>query len=246
MNTEAAWLRVAVVLPTFNEAENIGPLIEANLQALIAARYRAQIIVVDDDSPDRTWEVVERRAAEDARVRLIRRRSERGLTSAIWTGIRAAAGVDVVCWMDCDFSMPPDMLPDLVREVERGADFAVGSRYLPGGADVAHSMAGQALSRIINRGASLLLDPRVSDYTTGFVAARRAALLELGLRGDYGEYCIDLLYRALKRGYTVTELPYRCVPRRAGESKTATNLLGYLRRGRKYVRTVVSLRTGRY
>ncbi|HBY99537.1 MAG: polyprenol monophosphomannose synthase [Ardenticatenaceae bacterium] len=245
MNADPGRLRVAVVLPTFNEAGNIGPLIDANLQALTAAGYPAQVIVVDDDSPDGTWQVVENASARDCRIRLIRRTTERGLTSAIWTGIQAAEGADVVCWMDCDFSMPPEMVPDLVRLTEtRGADVAVGSRYLPGGSDVAHSVAGQLLSRVINGASALVLDPRVTDYTSGFVAARRPVLLALGLRGDYGEYCIDLLYRALKQGLTVVELPYRCAPRRAGESKTATNLPGYLRRGRKYVTTVLGLRFG--
>lgn len=237
--------KVAVILPTFNEAENIGPLIEANLRALTEAGYPAEVIVVDDDSPDGTWRVVEEYAARDDRVRLIRRTNERGLTSAIWTGIRAAEESDIVCWMDCDFSMPPEMVPDLVRAIEsRGVEFAVGSRYLPGGEDVAHSASGRLFSRIINGAAGWVLDRRLTDYTTGFVAARRPALLALGLRGDYGEYCIDLLYRALRQGFTVVELPYRCVPRRAGESKTATSVIGYLRRGRKYVTTILGLRLG--
>lgn len=243
MSANTDRLYVTVVLPTFNEADNIGPLIEANLHALTAAGYATEVIVVDDDSPDGTWRVVEGYAARDRRVRLIRRVTERGLTSAIWAGIRAAEGADVVCWMDCDFSMPPEMVPGLVAMIETcGADLAVGSRYLPGGADVAHSPAGRLLSRIINGAAALVLDPRLTDYTSGFIAGRRVVLLALGLRGDYGEYCIDLLYRSIKRDLTVVELPYHCVPRRAGESKTATNLLGYLRRGRKYVTTVLGLR----
>ena len=110
--------KVAVILPTFNEAENIGPLIEANLRALTEAGYPAEVIVVDDDSPDGTWRVVEEYAARDDRVRLIRRTNERGLTSAIWTGIRAAEESDIVCWMDCDFSMPPEMTHFAVTEGE--------------------------------------------------------------------------------------------------------------------------------
>jgi dolichol-phosphate mannosyltransferase len=245
MTPQGVLPKVAVVLPTYNEADNIGPLIQANLTALHGAGYQPLVIVVDDDSPDGTWRIVQAIAQTDHRVRLIHRTTERGLTSAIWAGIQAADGAEIVCWMDCDFSMPPSMVPDLVAALtQHNADFALGSRYRPGGADVAHSFAGRLLSQIINRAASLALDPRITDYTSGFIAARRAALLSLGLRGDYGEYCIDLLYRALRHNLRVIELPYRCVPRHAGESKTATNVLGYLKRGRKYVTTVAELRLG--
>ncbi len=116
---------------------------------------------------------------------------------------------------------------------------AVGSRWSQGGAEVAHGQIARALSRIINGFAMLRLGSEVSDYTSGFIAARADVLRSLRLRGDYGEYCIDLLGRALHAGYIVREVPYRCVPRTAGESKTGANLWDYLVKGRKYVSTIL-------
>ncbi len=232
---------VSVILPTYNERDNIGPLIEAILRVLDGREV--QVLVVDDDSPDGTWQVVQQMAAADRRVELLRRTDERGLTSAIATGIARAAG-DIVVWMDCDFSMPPEVIPALVEAVERGHDVALGSRYVRGGRDVGHSLIGRLFSRTINLYASLLLDWAIKDYTSGFIAARREVFDHVDLRGDYGEYCIDMLYRAKRRGFRIVEIPYDCVPREAGESKTATSVWGYLRRGIKYVLTVLRLRFG--
>lgn len=232
---------LTVVLPTYNERDNIGPLIEAILRALDP---EPQIIVVDDDSPDGTWQVVQDMKETHPTVELLRRVDERGLTTAITAGIDRARG-EAVAWMDCDFSMPPELLPDLRAALEEGYDLAVGSRYVRGGRDVGHSLVGRLFSRTINLFASLLLDFSIKDYTSGYIVARREVFYTIDLRGDYGEYCIDLLYRARRKGFRIKEIPYDCVPRRAGESKTATELSGYFRRGWKYVVTVLRLRFGR-
>ncbi|MGQ9793853.1 MAG: polyprenol monophosphomannose synthase [Anaerolineae bacterium] len=232
---------ISVILPTYNERENIVPLIQRALEAL--SPYQVEIIVVDDNSPDGTWQEVAKLAENDARVRLIHRTQERGLTTAIATGITHARG-KWVAWMDCDLSMPPEDLSRLAQALQSGADMAVGSRYLPGGGDVGHSRMALVFSRLINWSASLLLDRRLTDYTSGFIMARREVFERIPLRGDYGEYCIDLLYRALRTGFYVVEVPYVCVPRRAGESKTATHLLGFFKRGWKYIVTVLRLRLG--
>ncbi len=100
----------------------------------------------------------------------------------------------------------------------------------------------RGLSWIINHFASLLLGGPVTDWTSGFIAAKAPVLRAIRLRGDYGEYCIDLLGRAVKAGFVVKEAPYQCVPRLAGESKTGINLWDYLVKGRKYVATIVRLR----
>jgi dolichol-phosphate mannosyltransferase len=112
---------VSVVLPTYNERENIGLLIEGILKHV---QRPVEVVVVDDDSPDGTWQVVQSMAGKDGRVRLIRRTTERGLTSALMAGIRASRG-QVIAWMDCDLSMPPEVLPDLLEVTER-VDLAVG------------------------------------------------------------------------------------------------------------------------
>ena len=172
---------------------------------------------------------------------------EAGLTSAIQRGIDEAFqtyGADIVTWMDCDLSMPPEDIPKLVQTILDGADVAVGSRWIPGGADVAHGTMARSLSWLINRYAIALLGDEVHDYTSGFIAGRRAVFEEIRLRGDYGEYCIDLLGRAVRAGFVVREVPYVCVPRTAGDSKTGANLGDYLSKGRKYVRAAWNVRFG--
>lgn len=239
-------MRVCTVLPTFNERQNIEPLIR-RLLAAVEPPY--QILVVDDDSPDKTWQVVESIVTEvnqpgAERVILIRRMGESGLTSAIQRGIDEAInryGADAVTWMDCDLSMPPEELPGLLALLHAGADVAVGSRWIPGGADVAHGPMARGLSWIINHFASLLLGGSVTDWTSGFIAAKAPVLRGIRLRGDYGEYCIDLLARSVQQGFVIKEAPYQCVPRLTGESKTGINLWDYLVKGRKYFATIVRL-----
>lgn len=233
--------QISIVLPTFNEAGNIEPLIERTLAALGNTPAGVEVVVVDDNSPDGTWRLVEQIAARDARVRLIHRTTESGLTSAISRGIREARG-HWVGWMDCDLSMPPEEWPQLAAALANGADLAVGSRYVPGGGDVAHSFTGRFFSRVINIYAGLVLDWSIKDYTSGFILGKKEVFAQIDLRGDYGEYCIDMLYRAQRAGFTIRELPYLCVPREAGQSKTATNVTGYLTRGVNYVTTVLKLR----
>jgi dolichol-phosphate mannosyltransferase len=238
---------VCTVLPTYNERANIGPLIEGILAHAITPHL---VLVVDDNSPDGTGDVAEAMAAryntaQMTRVLLKRRVGEKGLTSAIQAGIDAAIhthGAEIVTWMDCDLSMPPADVPRLVQAVLEGADLAVGSRWIRGGADIAHSRMARTLSWIINYAATLLISAKLHDYTSGFIAARAPMLQQLRLNGDYGEYCIDLLGRALAAGYRVREVPYICVPRSAGESKTGVNLWDYLVKGRKYVATIWRLR----
>ena len=234
---------VSVVMPTYNERDNIGPLIDA---VLSSAHYPTNVWVVDDDSPDGTWQVVAARQAADARVHLVRRIGESGLTSAIARGIRDSDG-DIVVWMDCDFSMPPERVRDLVEAVVSGGNaLAVGSRYVPGGRDQGHSWMAQAFSRTINLMAALALGFGVRDYTSGFIAGRRGVLRQFDLRGDYGEYCIDLLARAQRAGVRIVEVPYVCTVRRSGQSKTGVNVLDYVRRGRKYVSTIGRLSIQRW
>ncbi len=230
-------LSLTVVLPTYNERENIPILIDGILQHV---REPVQVLVVDDDSPDGTWQVVEGIAQHNPRVHLLRRTDARGLTSAIWAGIQAA-DTDAVSWMDCDLAMPPEVIPQLLARLEDGADIALGSRYVAGGSDPGHSLMARAFSVTINTAASTLLGRGVRDYTSGFVAAKRNVFDRIQLRGDYGEYCIDLLARAQMLGLRVDEVPYACGARFSGKSKTGGNTLDYVRRGRKYVATVFVL-----
>lgn len=240
---------VCTILPTFNERDNIRPLIE-RLLASVPAPYL--VLVIDDNSPDGTWQIVEEIASGypltprdegfQTGVALVRRIDEKGLTSAIQRGIHEAIETyraEIITWMDCDLSMPPEDVPKLVKAIQEGdADVAVGSRWIPGGTDIAHGLMARTLSWIINNFAMLLLGDPVHDYTSGFIAARAEVLKHLPLQGNYGEYCIDLLCRAGRSGYRLAEVPYVCVPRTSGESKTGIDLWDYLDKGRDYVATI--------
>ena len=234
-------LKVSIILPTYDERDNIGPLIDGIVQHVGDDLH--EIIVIDDDSPDRTWEEVQEKQAAIPRLTLTRRTDERGLYSAIRRGVEQATG-DVIGWMDCDLSMPPQSIPDLVDAVRAGAEIAVGSRFVPGGADARDVRFHKALSWIICHLTALTLDASFKDYTSGFILMRRHTLSALPPDGDYGEYFIALIYRAKRQGFKVVEVPYTLVPRTSGESKTATNLFGFARRGRKYLATVARLRLG--
>jgi dolichol-phosphate mannosyltransferase len=228
-------VQLSVVLPTFNEQENIVPLLDR------LAGLADEILVVDDDSPDGTADVVEAYAGTHPAVRVLRRRGTRGLRSAIQDGIDRTTGA-AVAWMDCDLSMPPELLPALSAALA-AADVAVGSRYAPGGVDARSDVPlHRVFSRALNAFTAAVLGADVRDYTSGFICARRRVLEEIRLAGDYGEYAIDFLHRARKRGFRIVEVPYRNTPRAHGQSKTGTSLAGLLRRGWRYVWVTVRLR----
>lgn len=232
---------ISVILPTLNEKDNIINLINS-VESVLKGRI-FEIIVVDDDSIDGTWTLVEERSNADPLVCLIHRTSGACLTSALWEGIEESNG-DILVWMDADFSMPPEKIPALVSEVERGADMAVGSRFVEGGSDERgpEYRLQMFLSRAFYWLSSIFLDSSFRDYTSGFIAIRADVVKDLGLRGNYGEYFIDLIYRAILRGYSFVEIPYVLTPRAYGESKTATSFYGYFKCGWKYLRTLVRLR----
>ena len=233
-------MQVSVILPTYNEQGNIIRLIDGLEQHVPDL---LEIIVVDDDSPDGTWRTVAERADNDPRVLLVHRRHERGLTSALNRGLAEARG-DVVVWMDCDLSMPPAMVPQLLAELA-ACDLVAGSRYVPGGRDAGHSLAARLASRLVCGFASLVLRNGIRDHTSGFIAAWKKTFEGFELRGDYGEYCIDMLYRLGKAGVRIREVPYVFTPRTWGESKTTGSLLDFLGKGWGYVTLIWRLRLGR-
>jgi dolichol-phosphate mannosyltransferase len=234
---------VSVVFPTYNEKDNIGPLVE---EALRHTPPGTEVIVVDDDSPDGTWKVVEAMKARTPGLRLIHRTTERGLTSALRAGIAAAVG-RIVVWSDCDFSMPPAKVEELLAELAKGADVAVGSRFVEGGGvRIIHgsgdTLMAYLMSRTLNGFIRRVLGRGFHDYTSGFIAVRREVLDKVPLRGGYGEYFIDLVHRARKLGFKVVESPYLCVERRSGVGKTGQRFGDFIRKGWKYVWLTVKLR----
>jgi dolichol-phosphate mannosyltransferase len=234
---------VSVIFPTYNERDNIGPLI---LEALQFTPADTEVIVVDDDSPDGTWRVVEELARTRPNVHLLRRTDKRGLASALRDGIAFSRG-EIIVWSDCDFSMPPPKIADLLAEIAKGRDVAVGSRFVAGGGvqivtGSNDTLLAYLMSVTLNKSIQRILGRSFKDYTSGFIAFRRRVLDKISLRGDYGEYFIDFIHRARKLGYDVAEIPYMCVERRSGVGKTGQHFFDYFRKGWKYVWLTLKLR----
>lgn len=213
--------RILVITPTYDERENLPALVEGLHEAVAGA----DLLVVDDASPDGTGALAdELHAVHGNRVRVLHRPGKLGLGSAYVAGFgdALARGYDVVVQMDADRSHDPRAVPALLAALERGADVAIGSRWVPGGA-----IEGWGLGRLaLSRGGSLysraILGTRVRDMTSGFKALRRGVLeaLDLGsIRSEGYSFQIEVTYRALRAGFRVEEVPIRFVDRRAGQSK---------------------------
>jgi len=173
-------VRTIVVMPTYNERENVSRL----LGAVRSTLPEADILVVDDHSPDGTASLVEEVAAELGQIKLLRRPGKHGLGSAYREGFAIALdeGYDAIVSMDVDFSHDPASLPDLLRLLDAGADAVIGSRYVPGGDTVDWPVHRRGLSRWGNRYAALALGLAVNDSTSGYRAYRADALRRVDFR----------------------------------------------------------------
>src|SRR5262249_7067100 len=220
--------RVSIVLATFNERENILDTIE-NIFANLGDS--AEVIVVDDDSPDETWRLVEN--LNHPRIKVIRRVGTRGLASAFNRGIVESRGT-IVGWMDADMCMPPAMLPGMVGHLGT-YDVVVGARYALGGKDDRVWLR-VAASRLINGLATLVLGYGIRDYDSGFVVLRRSVFDKVSIiPTGYGAYFMEFLYNCRRKGLTVLEVPYTFRDRQKGISKSAPSLVRFLSTGLQYV-----------
>lgn len=237
---------ISIIMPTYNEVGNVADLIHETVRFVKDFGItEIEVIVVDDNSPDQTWLVAGEISCPYAEITVIRRMTDHGLTASLNHGISIAQH-EVIVWLDCDFSQPPEKIQQMLYMLDQGYDVVVNSRYVLGGGEDRSGKGGALqlfLSKCLNRLLRYLLDSRFFDYTSGFVAVRSSVFNNIQLRGDYGEYFIDFIYRVLRsRKYRVCELPYIMQPRRSGESKTGSNLFQFLRRGRKYIWTIFKLR----
>ncbi|MBI2971129.1 MAG: polyprenol monophosphomannose synthase [Candidatus Aenigmarchaeota archaeon] len=227
---------VSIIIPTYNERENIKVLIPRIFSVL----KNAEIIVVDDNSPDGTADTV-RQLGKTRRVKLIQRPKKLGIGSAYKDGFRQAKG-DVVFEMDADLSHDPSSLPDFVRALQT-SDVVVGSRYIPGGRIEGWGIYRKAVSMIANMLARKLLQLRVHDVTSGFRAYRRSALRVFGkkeIRSDGYSFQLEVLYRMVSDGCSVREIPIVFRDRIIGKSK-----LGKIKEVVNYLLTVARLAAGR-
>jgi len=224
-------LLLSVIVPTFNEALNIDRLVSQLAQLLdgpFGDRY--EIIVVDDDSPDRTWELALKLMGERPRLRVLRRETERGLSSAVIRGWQAARG-EVLCVIDADLQHPPDVVLALYEVIERGAQMAVASRHLEGGGVSDWSMTRRIVSRTAQIVGLLILPGvvgRVSDPLSGYFMIRRSAIEGVELNPLGYKILIEVMARG--RFPWVGEVPYVFSERAHGGSKaTAQVYFDYLR-----------------
>jgi dolichol-phosphate mannosyltransferase len=218
--------RTIVVLPTYNERENVVAL----LRAVRAAVPDADVLVVDDNSPDGTATLVEETAAEQDQIKLLRRAGKQGLGSAYRQGFALALdeGYDVVVSMDVDFSHDPAVLPELLRLIAAGADTVIGSRYVPGGATVDWPLHRRLLSRWGNRYTSFVLGLRVRDCTSGYRAYRAGALRAIDPASTTAEgyaFLTELVRRLVRQGANVVETPIVFTDRRYGVSKMSGRIV---------------------
>ena len=219
-------MRTLVVLPTYQEADNIAEV----LGRLRVAAPEADILVVDDSSPDGTAEVAKAVAHEVGGVDVLVRPEKSGLGSAYRAGFREglARGYQVLVEMDSDLSHDPAALPSLLAAVDDGADLAIGSRYIPGGSIPRWTAGRRALSRWGNRYAAFMLRLAVNDATSGFRAYRGSALAGIDLdrvRADGYGFQIEMAYLVAQGGGRVVERPIEFRDRTRGASKMSTRIV---------------------
>jgi dolichol-phosphate mannosyltransferase len=213
-------VRACVCLPTYDERENLEPMLRALAEVL---GPEDRVLVIDDDSPDGTGELADRLAAELGFVDVLHRPRKEGLGPAYLAGFRHALdrGAKLVLEMDCDFSHDPKDVPRLL-EAAKDADLVLGSRYVAGGGVENWGLVRRAVSYGGSLYARLLLGVRVRDLTGGFKCFRREVLeaLPLGeVRSRGYAFQIELTYRALRQGFRVREIPIRFTDRVVGGSK---------------------------
>jgi dolichol-phosphate mannosyltransferase len=217
--------RVLVCIPTYNERENL-PRVVRRVRAAVP---EADVLVLDDSSPDGTGDVADELAAADPQVRVLHRAGKEGLGAAYLAGFALALeqGYDAIVEMDADGSHQPEQLPSLLAALA-DADLVIGSRWVPGGSVVNWPLHRKALSVGGNLYTRVLLGMGVNDATAGFRAYRAEALREMGLEHVASQgYCfqVDLTHRAVRRRLRVVEVPITFVEREIGDSKMSKDIM---------------------
>ncbi|MBD2760370.1 polyprenol monophosphomannose synthase [Yimella sp. cx-573] len=217
--TRPALDRVLVLLPTYNERENL-PLIMERIRAAVP---QADVLVLDDNSPDGTGDLADQIAAQDAQVQVLHRAGKEGLGKAYLAGFAwgLERGYDAMIEIDADGSHPPEVLPRML-EVAKEADLVIGSRWVPGGSIVNWPKSREVISRGGNLYIRLALGMPVKDATAGYRVYRADALRAMNLDDVSSQgYCfqVDLTWRAVQQGLVVAEVPITFVEREIGASK---------------------------
>jgi dolichol-phosphate mannosyltransferase len=233
---------LSLILPTLNEAENIVPQIREILSAVPEIK---EILVVDDASSDGTPGIIREELPEllaQEKVRILERTTDLGLTPSLREGIAASRGT-YIGWMDCDLSMPADLIPSLLERIDKGADVCMGTRFAYGGQKKKilekgkDSIAETLLSSALNKLLHLIIRSPISDYTSGYIISRKSVLSSISLHGSHGEYFIRLVVDLCKNGAKLDEIPYKVKNRLQGSSKTFGTWQAVLKNSFRYLKT---------
>ncbi len=212
-------MRALVILPSYNEAENVLPL-----SADVLSRDPSlEVLVVDDNSPDGTGDLVEQAGTKEARLHLLRRPGKLGLGSAYLAGFREALsrGAELILTMDCDYSHHPRYLPKILEEMAR-ADMVIGSRYVPGGGVENWALRRRLLSRFANFYTRVLLGLSVRDCTAGFRCYRREVIERVdrfSIEASGYSFLEEMVWRVHQQGFRISEIPIVFEDRTRGDSK---------------------------
>ncbi|MEZ4404307.1 MAG: polyprenol monophosphomannose synthase [Kofleriaceae bacterium] len=222
---EPADLRALIIVPTYNERGNV----EEVVRQFLAPLPDAEVLFVDDNSPDGTGELLDQLAAAEPRVHVLHRPGKLGLGTAYLDGFRwgLARGFDLLFEMDADFSHDPSYLPAMYAQAVGGADVVVGSRYVAGGGTENWGLGRKLISRGGSLYARTILGVPLRDVTAGFICYRRRALEAIDLAAITSNgysFQIEMKYRALQAGLTVVEVPIVFVDRRIGQSKMSRKI----------------------
>ena len=222
-------MRVVVCLPTYNERENLEPMLRALEEVVRGHDLDARVLVIDDSSPDGTAEIAERLAGELPFHSVLHRPRKEGLGPAYLAGFvwALATDADRIVEMDCDFSHDPEDLPRLVA-ASADADLVLGSRYVDGGSTRDWGPGRRLVSRFGSLYARVILGVHIRDLTGGFKCFRRTVLEEIGLEEIATKgyaFQIETTYRAIKAGSRVVEIPIVFAEREAGRSKMTRGIV---------------------
>lgn len=216
-------MKVSIIIPTYNERENLPLLIEKIFKIFRENSIDGEVVVVDDNSPDGTGKIAEK-FKKKYKMQVLHRKSKLGLSSAVLDGIAIAKG-DVIGVMDADLSHPPEEIPKFLKAIENGADFAIGSRYKKGG-----KIENWEIKRkIISKGAKLLAKPltNITDPTSGFFFFRKNLINGIELNPKGFKIGLEILVKAKPK--KIVEIPHTFVGRKKGESKLKSiEYLNYL------------------
>lgn len=228
-------MKVAVVIPTYNEKENIPQLIAEIEEVFSKHSISGYIVIVDDDSPDGTGVVAESLASSYGNIHVIHRTSKLGIGSAYREGFKHAMALkcNAVIEMDADLSHNPLLLPAFISQMEKGYSVVVGSRYVKGGSIVGWSLVRRLVSRGANLLARLVLRLSPLDVTSGYRAYHLSVLSRLNLstiKSDGYAFQVEMIYRAQKERFKIGEIPITFINRKFGRSKLGKKeILGYAR-----------------